>query len=87
MRQPKCGRAASMIHASWGCSPRSAKSGPESDTDWCDMHASNVNILPVSGAARTWLGILLSPMVASAAMAASSISVLAKALRLRSPKV
>ena len=40
-----------------------------------------------AGALYPWLGIVLSPMVASAAMAASSISVIGNALRLRHVKM
>jgi Cu2+-exporting ATPase len=52
--------------------------------------AFGYNVIGISLAAGIlypWLGILLSPMVASAAMAASSISVIGNALRLRSLKV
>ena len=37
-----------------------------------------------AGVLYPWLGILLSPIIASAAMAASSVSVIGNALRLRS---
>ena len=46
-----------------------------------------VGISLAAGVFYPWLGILLSPMVASAAMAASSVSVLANALRLRALRV
>jgi cation transport ATPase len=44
--------------------------------------------VPVAaGVLYPWFGILLSPMFASAAMALSSVSVIANALRLRAVKV
>ena len=46
--------------------------------------AYNVAAIPVAaGALYPWLGLLLSPMLAAALMAASSVSVIANALRLR----
>ena len=40
-----------------------------------------------AGVLYPWLGLLLSPIIASAAMAASSVSVIGNALRLRSASV
>jgi len=46
--------------------------------------AYNAAAIPVAaGALYPWLGVLLSPMLAAALMAASSVSVIANALRLR----
>ena len=46
--------------------------------------AYNTAAIPVAaGALYPWLGVLLSPMLAAAAMAVSSVSVIANALRLR----
>jgi Cu+-exporting ATPase len=45
----------------------------------------NALLIPIAaGALYPWLGVLLSPMIAAAAMSASSVSVIANALRLRS---
>jgi len=50
--------------------------------------AYNVIGIPVAaGVLYPWLGILLSPIIASAAMALSSVSVIGNALRLRAAKV
>ena len=50
--------------------------------------AYNVIGIPVAaGALYPWLGLLLSPIVASAAMAVSSVSVIANALRLRTARI
>ena len=46
-----------------------------------------VGIPVAAGVLYPWLGILLSPIVASAAMALSSVSVIANALRLRSARI
>jgi Cu2+-exporting ATPase len=50
--------------------------------------AYNVTGIPVAaGALYPWLGILLSPIIASAAMALSSVSVIGNALRLRAARM
>lgn len=50
--------------------------------------AYNVIGIPIAaGVLYPWLGILLSPIIASAAMALSSVSVIGNALRLRTAKV
>ncbi|MFM0084792.1 heavy metal translocating P-type ATPase [Paraburkholderia sediminicola] len=50
--------------------------------------AYNVVGIPIAaGVLYPWLGILLSPIIASAAMALSSVSVIGNALRLRAAKV
>nr|SPS06002.1 protein of unknown function [Candidatus Nitrotoga fabula] len=47
--------------------------------------AYNLIGVPIAaGALYPWLGLLLNPMIASAAMALSSVSVIGNALRLRS---
>jgi Cu2+-exporting ATPase len=49
--------------------------------------AYNVIGIPVAaGVLYPWLGILLSPIIASAAMALSSVSVIGNALRLRAAR-
>jgi len=48
----------------------------------------NALLIPVAaGALYPWLGVLLSPMIAAAAMSASSVSVIVNALRLRSVRL
>jgi len=49
--------------------------------------AYNVAGVPIAGGVLYPVGVLLSPMIASAAMSLSSVSVIANALRLRSEKV
>jgi len=46
-----------------------------------------VGVPIAAGALYPWLGLLLSPMIASAAMSLSSVSVIANALRLRNVKL
>jgi cation transport ATPase len=46
-----------------------------------------VGVPIAAGILYPWLGILLSPMIASAAMSLSSVSVIANALRLRQVKL
>ena len=47
--------------------------------------AFNAAAIPIAaGILYPWLGLLLNPMIASAAMAMSSVSVITNALRLRS---
>ena len=46
-----------------------------------------VGVPIAAGALYPWLGLLLSPMIASAAMSLSSVSVIANALRLRHVKL
>ncbi|HEY6106119.1 MAG TPA: hypothetical protein VIV59_09070, partial [Anaeromyxobacteraceae bacterium] len=46
--------------------------------------AYNAVLVPVAaGVLYPWLGLLLSPMIASAAMSVSSVTVISNALRLR----
>ena len=45
-----------------------------------------IGIPVAAGVLYPWLGILLSPVIASAAMALSSVSVIGNALRLRSAR-
>jgi Cu2+-exporting ATPase len=50
--------------------------------------AYNAIGIPVAaGVLYPWLGVLLSPVIASAAMAVSSVSVIANALRLRTARI
>ncbi len=46
-----------------------------------------VGVPIAAGALYPWFGLLLSPMIASAAMSLSSVSVIGNALRLRQAKL
>ncbi|HWT88304.1 MAG TPA: hypothetical protein VN454_05830, partial [Candidatus Angelobacter sp.] len=50
---------------------------------WFAFLYNAIGIPIAAGVLYPWLGVLLSPMIASAAMSFSSVSVIANALRLR----
>jgi cation transport ATPase len=46
-----------------------------------------IGIPIAAGVLYPWFGLMLNPMIASAAMSLSSVSVIANALRLRTPRL
>jgi len=54
---------------------------------WFAFLYNAIGIPIAAGVLYPWLGVLLSPMIASAAMSFSSVSVIANALRLRNAKI
>jgi len=54
---------------------------------WFAFLYNAIGIPIAAGVLYPWLGVLLSPMISSAAMSFSSVSVIANALRLRNAEI
>jgi Cu+-exporting ATPase len=54
---------------------------------WLAFVYNTAGVPVAAGVLYPWVGVLLSPMLAAAAMSVSSVSVIGNALRLRSARV